>query len=102
MKHTESITPQAGDLLVIVGTVKGVFIFSTNRERSRFKVAGPWLKGQSIYSIAHLADRRAPRILVGNFSMHWGAVVSWSEDLGATRIEPGDGNVKFPRAADSP
>jgi len=38
MEHTESITPQAGDLLVIVGTVKGVFIFSTNHERTRFKV----------------------------------------------------------------
>jgi hypothetical protein len=96
MKQTESITPQTGDVLVIVGTVKGLFIFSTNRDRTRFKVAGPWLKGQSIYSIAYLADRRAPRILVGNFSMHWGAVVSWSNDFGATWIEPADGNVKFP------
>ena len=99
MEHAETITPQAGDLLVIVGTVKGVFIFSTNRERTRFKVAGPWLKGQSIYSIAYLADRRVPRILVGNFRMHWGAVVSWSENFGATWIEPGDGNVKFPQGS---
>jgi hypothetical protein len=35
-------------------------------------------------------------ILVGNFSMHWGAVVSWSNDFGATWIEPANGKVKFP------
>ena len=57
------ITPQSGDLLVIVGTVKGVFIFSSDRNRRKFHIAGPYFKGQAVFSTAYLPDERAPRIL---------------------------------------
>src|SRR5258708_32095637 len=96
MQHANSITPQSGDQLVIVGTVKGVFIFKSDRERRNFQIAGPYFKGMSVFSTAYLPDQRAPRILVGNMSMHWGALVSWSDDFGASWHEPEDGNVKFP------
>jgi hypothetical protein len=96
MEHAESITPQSGDLLLIVGTVKGVFIFSSDRDRRQFQIAGPYFKGQAVFSTAYIPDQRSPRILVGNMSMHWGAVVSWSDDFGASWHEPADGNVKFP------
>ena len=96
MEHAEAITPNSGDLILIVGTVKGAFIFRSDRNRSRWQIAGPYFKGQSIFSTAYLPGRKAPRMLVGNFSMHWGAVVSRSDDFGATWTEPADGNVKFP------
>ena len=96
MKHANSIAPQNGDLLVIVGTVKGVFIFRSDRNRREFQIAGPYFKGQAVFSTAYLPDKRAPRILVGHMSMHWGALVSWSDDFGASWHEPEDGNVKFP------
>jgi hypothetical protein len=96
MEHLEAITPHSGDILVIVGTVKGAFIFVGDRNRDRWRIAGPYFKGQSIFSTAYLPGKKSPRILVGNFSMHWGAVVSWSDDFGATWTEPADGNVKFP------
>ena len=99
MEHVESITPQAGDVLAIVGTVKGAFILSADHNRSRWRFAGPYFKGQSIFSTAYLPDKKAPRILVGNFSMHWGAVVSRSDDFGARWTEPADGNVKFPQGS---
>src|SRR5215472_5133303 len=96
MEHLEAITPHSGDILLIVGTVKGAFIFTSDRSRGRWRMAGPYFKGQSIFSTAYLNGKKSPRILVGNFSMHWGAVVSWSDDFGATWSEPAEGNVKFP------
>ena len=96
MKRAESITPRSGELLLIVGTVKGVFIFKTDRTRRQFQIAGPYFKGQAVFSTAYLADSRTTRILVGHMSMHWGALVSWSDDFGASWHEPEDGNVKFP------
>ena len=96
MERAESINPHGGDLILIVGTVKGGFIFKGNRARQRFDIAGPYFKGQAVFSTAYLPDQRAPRILVGHTSMHWGALVSWSDDFGASWHEPEDGNVKFP------
>jgi hypothetical protein len=92
----ERITPRSGDVIMMVGTVKGAFIFCSDRNRRQFRIAGPYFKGQAVYSAAYLPDRRAPRILMGNKSEHWGATVSWSDDFGASWNEPADGNIKFP------
>ena len=59
MQHASSITPHSGDLLVIVGTVKGAFIFSCDRNRREFKIAGPYFKGQSVFSTAFFQDNTA-------------------------------------------
>ena len=82
--------------IVIVGTVKGAFIFKSDRDRRNFRIAGPYFKGQAVLSSAYLLDKRSPRILVGHMGMHWGALVSWTDDFGASWHEPEDGNVKFP------
>ncbi len=95
MERAESITPHAGDLVLMVGTVKGLFIFKSDRERRRFDIAGPYFKGQAVFSTAFFQEKPA-RILVGHTSMHWGALVSRSDDFGASWHEPEDGNVKFP------
>ncbi len=55
MERAESIIPHAGDLILIVGTVKGLFIFRTDRERRRFDIAGPYFKGQAVFSTAYLS-----------------------------------------------
>jgi hypothetical protein len=89
-------SPNAGDILLIVGTVKGAFIFRCDHGRRQFQIAGPCLKGQAVYSAAYLPDQRIPRILIGNKSEHWGSVVSWSDDFGESWHEPDEGNVKFP------
>ena len=102
MESADRITPQSGDLLVVIGTVKGAFLLHTDRARGNFRIAGPYFKGQEVFSTAYLPDKKAPRILIGNKSQHWGSLVSWSDDFGASWNEPADGNVKFPAAADSP
>ena len=74
MERAESITPHSGDLLLIVGTVKGVFIFKSDRDRREFQIAGPYFKGQAVFSTAYLPDERsAAHPGRRHMSMHWGA-----------------------------
>src|SRR5437660_11982205 len=96
MTSSVKLSPRSGDLLLMVGTVKGAFIFSSDRKRGDFKMSGPHFPGQSVWSAAFIGNSGAPRILVGNKSEHWGAMVSRSDDFGATWAEPAEGNVKFP------
>ena len=96
MKSDERINPQSGDLILMVGTVKGAFIFRSDRARGEFQIAGPYFKGQEVFSAAYLPDYKSPRMLMGVKSQHWGSTVSWSDDFGASWNEPAEGNVKFP------
>src|SRR5580704_8248875 len=91
-----SISPNSGDLILMVGTVKGAFIFRTDRNRREFQIAGPYFKGQEVFSTAYLPGGKSPRMLMGVKSQHWGSTVSWSDDFGASWTEPAEGNVKFP------
>jgi hypothetical protein len=90
-----NLTPRTGDVVLMVGTVKGVFIFLSDRARENFTMTGPHFPGQSVWSAAYIANG-ASRILVGNKSEHWGAMVSRSDDFGASWIEPAEANIKFP------
>jgi hypothetical protein len=89
------MTPHTGDLLLMVGTVKGAFIFRSDAARGNFTMSGPHFPGQSVWSAAFIGNSAA-RIVVGNKSEHWGAMVSRSDDFGATWTEPTGGNIKFP------
>src|SRR5258708_34005103 len=93
------IAPQSGDVILMVGTVKGAFIFHSNRNRADFHIAGPYFKGWEVFSTAFLPDKKAPRMLMGVKSQHWGSTVCWSDDFGASWREPDEGNVKFPAAS---
>ncbi len=99
-ESTKAISPNHGDLILMVGTVKGAFIFHSDRSRREFKMAGPYFKGQEVFSAAYLPDKNAPRMLMGAKSQHWGSTVNWSEDFGASWHEPADGNIKFPAGSE--
>ena len=98
MATNAKLSPAAGDILLIVGTVKGAFIFLSDRKRGDFKMSGPHFPGQSVWSAAFIGNGE-PRILVGNKSNHWGAMVNSSDDFGNTWNEPAEGNIKFPKAS---
>jgi hypothetical protein len=100
MNSAARLSPQAGDVLVMAGTAKGVFLFLADRKRGDFKMSGPHFLGQSVSSAAFIAGAAA-RIVVGNKSNHWGAMVSWSDDFGANWREPVEGNIKFPKGTDA-
>ncbi|HLX37672.1 MAG TPA: hypothetical protein VKR29_07720, partial [Candidatus Binataceae bacterium] len=99
MANAKNISPQSGDIILMVGTVKGAFLFHSDSARHDFQIAGPFFKGMEVFSVAYLPDKKTPRMLVGNKSQHWGSTVSWSDDFGASWNEPAEGNVKFPAAS---
>src|SRR5690242_19493281 len=92
------LSPAAGDLLLMVGTVKGAFILHSERGRDDFRISGPHFPGQSVWSMAWVGNG-SPRIIAGNKSNHWGAMVSWSDNFGASWNEPAEGNIKFPKGS---
>ena len=85
-----------GDVAVLVGTMKGAFLFWADEKRRKWSMEGPHFPGESVYAISYdgRGDRR--RLLAAPRSMHWGAVVRASDDFGKTWTAPDRQNVRFP------
>jgi photosystem II stability/assembly factor-like uncharacterized protein len=96
MSADRSASPSPGDVVLLVGTMKGAFVFSSAGERGEWRMEGPYFRGQAVYAMA--LDQRGGRrrVLAGTQSMHWGAVVQSSDDFGATWSAPDRQNVRFP------
>ena len=89
-------TPSQGDVLLLVGTMKGAFLFHSDSERREWRMDGPHFRGQSIYAMAFDQRGGRRRVLASGQSMHWGSQVQSSDDFGATWSEPDRQNVRFP------
>jgi tRNA A-37 threonylcarbamoyl transferase component Bud32 len=84
-----------GDVLLMVGTIKGVFLLRSNAERRRWDVAGPYFPGHSIYALAY--DGRAGRHrLWAATHTFWGTYLRSSDDFGKVWTNPAEANLKFP------
>src|SRR5688500_12617357 len=92
----ESIDASPGDVVVLVGTTKGLFTLTAGPERRDWKVAGPWFLGEEIYAAALDCRAGRTRLLVGATSSHWGPSVYRSDDLGASWVEPEPTTLAFP------
>ena len=60
MAATRHIKAKDGDVLLLVGTMKGAFVLRSNAARGRWDVGGPYFQGQAVYALAF--DGRAGRI----------------------------------------
>ncbi|MDP8969105.1 MAG: exo-alpha-sialidase [Actinomycetota bacterium] len=80
--------------LVLVGTVKGVFVLRGDATRRRWQLDGPLLAGQEIAALALAHRDGRPLLLAGGHSEHWGPAVMSSDDLGRSWVEAGP--VRFP------
>lgn len=96
MTEPGGINASAGDVVVLVGTTKGLFALTAGPARERWSLTGPWFRGEEIY--AATLDGRAgrARLLVGATSSHWGPSVYRSDDLGASWVEPEPTTLAFP------
>ena len=96
MPVTRHITAKNGDVVLLVGTMKGAFIARADAERRDWDIGGPHFPGSAVYAMAY--DRRAGRhrIWAGPHSMHWGGMLRSSDDFGRTWTTPEETNVKFP------
>ncbi|MFI5246891.1 MAG: hypothetical protein ACHQQR_16785, partial [Gemmatimonadales bacterium] len=59
MPRGRARTHSDGDVLVLAGTPKGAFIFSSDATRKKWKVDGPHFPGESVYAMAY--DERGGR-----------------------------------------
>jgi len=97
MPIPQHITPDTGDVLVLVGTMKGAFLFRADAKRKKWEMGGPYFAGSAVYALAYDGRAGRRRIWAGPHSMHWGALLRTSDDFGATWTNPEEANVKFPQ-----
>jgi photosystem II stability/assembly factor-like uncharacterized protein len=96
MPVTRHVSPQPGGVLLLVGTMKGAFLASSDKNRRSWEVGGPYFPGSAVYALAYDARAGRHRIWAGPHSMHWGGLLRSSDDFGRSWTNPEEANVKFP------
>ena len=96
LKRPALLSIRNGDVLLLVGTMKGLFLLRATPQRRHFDASGPFFPGSSVYGAA--LDTRAGRrrIWAAPSSMHWGAELAWTDDFGKTWTRPATPFVRFP------
>ena len=101
MPVTTHIDPKPGDVLLLVGTMKGAFILRSSGAREAWDLGGPYFPGSAVYAMAYDARDGRRRIWAGPNSMHWGGVLRSTDDFGRTWTNPEEANVKFPEGTEA-
>jgi hypothetical protein len=97
--ETQSLEVRQGDVALLVGTMKGAFLFRSDRERRSWQQAGPWFKGVPVYSLAYDGRAGRRRLWAGSASWHWGPNLRSSDDFGATWSNPEAIPLRFPEGS---
>ena len=100
MPAANQINPKSGDVLVMVGTMKGAFLLRSDAGRKHWEIGGPYFPGRAVYALAYDNRKGRSRVWAAVNSMHWGSFLSSSDDFGASWSAPEAYNVKFPEGAD--
>jgi photosystem II stability/assembly factor-like uncharacterized protein len=96
MPTAHHITAKNGDVVVLVGTVKGLFLLRSDEARKRWILGGPYSAGSPVYAAAFDGRQGRKRIWWATQSFRWGTYLSSSDDFGKTISEPQTYSVKFP------
>jgi len=86
-----------GDVLLLVGTMKGAFLLRSDRARRRWQRSGPHFAGRSVYAIAYDGRNERHRIWAAPKSLHWGAELVSSDDFGGRWTRPEVPRISFPK-----
>jgi len=100
MPEPTQINAQGGDTLLLVGTMKGAFIFRSDGRRENWDVAGPYFPGRSIYAMNFDGRNGRQRLWAAVNSSYWGSFLSSSNDFGKTWSDPEAYNIKFPEGSE--
>jgi len=84
MVTRRSVAAKGGDVVLLVGTLKGAFFLRAPATRTAWAVEGPYLPGRAVYALAHDGREGRQRIWASAASMHWGAVLVSTDDWGRT------------------
>ena len=96
MVDIQEIAPRAGDVMLMVGTTKGAFLFRARPTRARWERGGPHFAGSAVYAMAYDGRAGRRRVWAAPESSHWGSVMRSSDDFGRTWTEPAEATVRFP------
>src|SRR5260221_4913776 len=96
MPVVRHVSAKDGDVLLLVGTNKGAFVFRSNAGRSRWDMGGPYFPGEPVYSMAFDGRSGRRRIFAGNTSWQWGPQLSTSDDFGKSWSGQDTQPIKFP------
>src|SRR5436853_5473855 len=99
MPVAHHVKPEKGDVLLLVGTMKGAFILRASESRKRWEMGGPYFPGSAVYGMAYDGRFGRQHIWAGAQSMHWGALLRSSDDFGKTWTDPQAANVRFHEGA---
>jgi photosystem II stability/assembly factor-like uncharacterized protein len=100
MPNPNQINVNSGDNLVLVGTMKGAFIFRSDGARHKWDVAGPYFPGRSVYAMNFDGLNGRQRLWAAVNSSFWGSFLSSSNDFGETWRDPEAYNIKFPEGSE--
>ena len=100
MPKPNQIDVKSGDNLLLVGTMKGGFLFRSDANRGSWEEAGPYFPGRSVYAFAYDGRNGRSRLWAAVNSSYWGSFLSSSNDFGKTWSDPETYNIKFPEDSD--
>jgi photosystem II stability/assembly factor-like uncharacterized protein len=101
MPTANQINVNSGDTLVLVGTMKGAFLFRSGAAREKWEAAGPYFPGRAVYALAYDGRKGRRRLWAAVNSLHFGSFLSQSDDFGKTWSDPETYNIKFPEGSET-
>ncbi len=96
MKFAQAVRPKQGDVILMIGTMKGAFLLSSSGPRKQWQASGPHLPGHVVYSAAFDARQGRSRVWLGSMNWAYGVTLRTSDDFGLTWTNPESHPIKFP------
>jgi hypothetical protein len=95
-EETRGLSAGSGDVVLMVGTMKGAFLFRSDASRRAWEVDGPHFPGEEVYAVA--LDQRAGRrrLWAAPGNAFFGTTLRRSDDLGTTWSGTDERPVRFP------
>jgi hypothetical protein len=88
-------------MMLLIGTRKGLMIARSDDDRRTWAPEDLRFSNQEVYSVGVDTRRDPIRIFAGVGSGHWGPLLTYSDDLGATWTEPEHPPIGFPAGSDA-
>ncbi len=94
------VDADTGDVLLLVGTTKGAFLFSSDGSRQGWKMDGPHFPGEEVYALALDQRNGEPVLWAAPGNPFFGTTLRRSLDFGASWSGKDERPVRFPEGSD--
>jgi hypothetical protein len=92
----KQLTSDNGDVVLLVGTMKGAFLLRSDADRRKWRLEGPHFQGFAVYSMLHDGRTARNRTYAAANNPFFGSALRSSEDYGGSWSEPERYTIKFP------